>query len=297
MNILSSELRHFGRILESIEPIEIHTGILMKTAVALLAAVLLTAGCDQNEKEASKVAQAESVDSKESIYASAVANTARSQADRERDPNRKPDKVLEFFNIDPGMQVLDLFSGGGYYSELVSYVVGDTGRVTAHSNETYAEFVGDEVITRYGGDRLQNVQILMAENNEMKLDADAYDAALMILAFHDIFYVDVKNGWPKIDGPKLLAELYRGLKPGGILGVVDHFADAGSSRETGGTLHRIDPAIVIADLEAAGFVLEEKSDTLRNLSDDYSKHMADPAVRGKTDRFVLRFVKPNVVAE
>ena len=115
---------------------------------------------------------------------------------------------------------------------------------------------------------------------------------MLILAYHDIYYVDAANGWPKIDGPRLLAELQQALKPGGILAVVDHFAAAGSPRETGGSLHRIDPQIVISELEAEGFVLEAKSDVLRNMDDDYSKGMFDPEVRGKTDRFVLKFRNP-----
>ena len=115
---------------------------------------------------------------------------------------------------------------------------------------------------------------------------------MLILAYHDIYFVDLNNGWPKIDGPKLLAELKKGLKPGGMLAVVDHYAEAGSPRETGGTLHRIDPQIVISELEAEGFVLEGKSEVLRNMEDDYSKGMFDPEIRGRTDRFVLKFRLP-----
>ena len=114
----------------------------------------------------------------------------------------------------------------------------------------------------------------------------------MVLAYHDIYFVDANNSWPKIDGPALLAEIRKGLKPGGTLAVVDHYAAAGSPRETGGTLHRIDPEIVISEIEAAGFELEAKSDVLRNMEDDYSKGMFDPEVRGKTDRFVLKFRLP-----
>jgi len=72
----------------------------------------------------------------------------------------------------------------------------------------------------------------------------------------------------------------------------DHYAAAGSPRETGNTLHRIDPEIVIAELEEAGFVLEAKSNVLRNMDDDHNVHMAAPDIRGKTDRFVFRFRKP-----
>ena len=223
------------------------------------------------------------------VHELAVASPARTDADRERDTGRKPGKVLEFFGIAPGMTVLDMFSGGGYYTEMLSHIAGPEGRVVAHTNSAYAGFVGDEAVNRFADNRLANVEILLAENNELQLPAAEFDAVMLILAYHDIYYVDAANGWPKIDGPRLLAELQQALKPGGILAVVDHFAAAGSPRETGGSLHRIDPQIVISELEAEGFVLEAKSDVLRNMDDDYSKGMFDPEVRGKTDRFVLKF--------
>lgn len=226
------------------------------------------------------------------IYAAAIDNPARSDADRDRDQSRNPDKVLEFLGIQSGMDVLDLFSGGGYYSELASYVVGDQGSVTSHSNEAYLAFAGDEFTARHADERLANVTVLMAENNELDLDPGSYDAVLMMLSFHDLYYVDPERGWPKIDDNRLLAELYAALRPGGIVGVVDHYAEAGAPKETGHTLHRIDPGIVIGEMQAAGFELAEKSDMLRNMNDDYSKVVFDSAVRGKTDRFVLRFVKP-----
>lgn len=275
----------------------------MKNTIGVVCILVLLAACSQSERPAPETATdsasenntesaPESAVDLATVYRSAVDNEARSNGDRERDALRKPDRILAFFGIRPGMRVLDMFSGGGYYTELLSYVVGPEGSVSAHTNEAYAQYVGDEAITRYGNDRLPNVEILMAENNELNLSPEEYDAVLLILSFHDIYYVDPKNGWPKIDGGKLLTEFYKGLKPGGVLGIVDHYAAAGSPRETGGTLHRIDPAIVTADLKAAGFVADGKSDALRNMEDDYSKNMADPAVRGKTDRFVFRFVKP-----
>lgn len=232
------------------------------------------------------------VSADDSVYGAAVSNPARPDQDRQRDANRKPGEVLQFFGIGPGDKVLDLFSGGGYYTELLSYVVGSDGKVVSHSNAAYANFVGDEATNRYGNNRLPNVEILMAENNELALPPEAFDAALMILAYHDIYYVDPENGWPKIDGPALLAEIYEGLRPGGVLGIVDHAAVAGSAAETGNTLHRIDPAIVRAELEKAGFVYEDAADFLQNPQDDHTKPMGDPSVRGKTDRFVMRFRKP-----
>lgn len=227
-----------------------------------------------------------------SVYAAAIADDERPREDVERDERRKPAAVLEFFEIRPGMRVLDLFSGGGYYTELLSRVVGPEGSVVAHNNSAYARYAGEEIEKRYAGDRLPNVETLLAENNELSLPEGDFDAILMILAYHDVYYANPKDGWPRIDGPELLAELYAALEPGGILGIVDHHAEAGAPRETGGTLHRIDPGVVIADLTSAGFVLEEKSDELRNMSDDYSKIVFDPELRGKTDRFILRFRKP-----
>jgi predicted methyltransferase len=268
----------------------------MKYAISIVATLALLAGCGESTQpgspEEDAPAPVETTVETVSVYEAAVNNPARSEKDRDRDATRKPAEVLEFFGIEPGMKVLDLFSGGGYYTELLSNVVGPEGRVVAHNNEAYAQYVGDEVITRYGNDRLPNIEVLMAENNELKLAANEYDAVMMILTFHDIFYVDPNNGWPKIDGAVLLAELYNAMKPGAVLGIVDHHAKVGSPRETGGTLHRIDPAIVIADMKAAGFVLDGRSDLLENTEDDYDKNMADPAVRGKTSRFVMRFTKP-----
>jgi predicted methyltransferase len=147
------------------------------------------------------------------------------------------------------MSVLDMFAGGGYYTELVASVVGDKGHVLSHANRAYLNFVGEEFEQRHADGRLPNVNVLMAENNELSLKAD------------------------------------------GIVGIIDHYAEPGSPGESGGTVHRIDPAIVIADMRAAGFVVDASSDLLRNSNDDYSKNVFAPELRGKTDRFILRFRK------
>lgn len=268
----------------------------MKTAITILSVFSLLVGCNPSGQQTYPVDDRPAVAGTQadqiSIYDAAVSNPARSEADRNRDAGRKPGEVLAFFNIEAGMQVLDMFSGGGYYTEILSYVVGPAGKVTSHSNESYAQYVADEAVPRYANERLPNVAILMAENNELELVPGEFDAVLMILAFHDIFYVDLEDGWPKIDGPTLLSELYASMRPGAVLGIVDHNAVAGSPSETGGTLHRIDPAIVVADMLDAGFVLEGQSEVLRNAEDDLSLGIFDPAVKGKTDRFVMRFTKP-----
>jgi len=271
--------------------LKFESGTTMKQFSILLLTALFASACGQEQPTASNSTTENAAAM--TVYEAALANDSRSAADQERDANRKPGEVLSFFGIEPGMDVLDMFSGGGYYTEIVSHIVGSDGSVHSHNNSAYVDFVREETTARYADDRLANVEFLMAENNELDLSPSSFDAILMVLAYHDIYYVAPNDGWPKIDGPKLIAEFYAGLRPGGVLGVVDHFAAAGSPRETGNTLHRIDPEIVIAELEAAGFVLEDESKVLRNMDDDHSLSMAAPEIRGRTDRFVLRFRKPD----
>ena len=260
-----------------------------RLSVLLTAATLAACGQPSDENQATELA---TEPQPLSVFAAAVANDARPEKDRARDAGRKPAEVLEFLGISEGMTVLDMFSGGGYYTEILASVVGAGGKVVAHSNEAYLKFVGDEFNARYENNRLPNVEILMAENNELSLAAGSLDAIMMVLSYHDLVIDDAENGWPLIDVPALLAEFHKGLKPGGIVGVIDHYAEAGAPAETGNSLHRIDPTIVVAGMEAAGFVLEEQSDLLRNPGDDLTRIVFDPELRGKTDRFVMRFRKP-----
>jgi predicted methyltransferase len=224
--------------------------------------------------------------------ADALNREDRLEGDAEIDSRRKPAEVLAFFDIEPGMTVLEMFAGGGYYSEILSYVVGDEGTVYAHNNKPYIAYTKKELERRFTPGRLGNVKRLEAENNELELSGSQFDAALMVLAYHDVYHVDEESGWFRIDGPKMLAEIYGSMKPGAVLGIVDHVADAGSPGETGQTLHRIDPQLLKKDIEAAGFVFDGEIDVLRNPDDDRSKPMYAEGIRGKTDRVVYRFHKP-----
>lgn len=226
------------------------------------------------------------------VYAEAVANPDRPAADRERDAGRKPAAVLEFFAIGPGDNVLEMFAGGGYYTELLSRVVGEDGAVTAQMNQALLGFSRDEFEARHANNRLPNVEVLWAENNELDLGADRFDAITIILNYHDLYWESEKYGWARFDVPAFLAEIHAALKPGGVLGIVDHDAAAGSTRDAGGAQHRLARQHVVDDLEAAGFVLEAESDILRNPDDDHATSVFDPAIRGMTDRYVLRFRKP-----
>jgi len=271
----------------------------MNKFIACISLAIFLSACGQNESNESAesppvpepaMADAEAVDS--SVYANAVANAARLEGDRDKDATRKPEAVLEFMGIAPGDQVLEMYAGGGYYTELLAHVVGENGSVVAHNNKPLLNFAGDEFEARHADNRLANVEVLMAENNELTLEADQFDAVTLVLNYHDLYWVSEENGWDQVDVPTFLAELHKSMKPGAVLGVVDHDAEAGSPAETGGTLHRIARDLVIGQVEAAGFALDGESDALRNTTDDHSKNVFDPEVRGKTDRFVLRFKKP-----
>ena len=270
----------------------------MRKILALLTLASVVAGCGRPASEpepgasAPEPAAAAVAEAEVSIYAAAVASETRPEADRASDAGRKPEAVLEFFGIQPGDIVLEMWAAGGYYTELLAHVVGENGKVIAHENTPMLTFAGEAHTKRHADNRLPNTEVLFAENNELALEADSVDAATIVLNYHDLYWSSEQYGWEQIDVPAFLAELYKGIKPGGTLGIVDHQAVSGSPAETGNTLHRIDSAIVIAELEGAGFVLDGESNVLANPEDDHTKGVFDPEIRGKTDRYVLRFRKP-----
>ena len=97
-----------------------------------------------------------------------------------------------------------------------------------------------------------------------------------------------------MDPDQWLKTVYAAMKPGGIVGIVDHVANPNSdARATVDKLHRIDPNVIKADFKRAGFQLVGSSDMLRNPADDHSLLVFDPKIRGKTDRVVLKFRKPH----
>ena len=270
----------------------------MRKIIALLTLASVIAGCDRPASEpeaaasAPEPAAAAVVEAEVSIYAAAVASETRPEADRESDAGRKPEAVLELFGIQPGDVVLEMWAGGGYYTELLAHVVGESGKVIAHANTPILAFAGEAHTNRHADNRLPNTEVLLAENNELALEADSFDAATIILNYHDLYWSSEEYGWVQIDVPAFLAELYKGIKPGGILGIVDHQAASGSPAETGNTLHRINSELVIAELKGAGFAFEGEIIALANAEDDHTKSVFDPEIRGKTDRYVLLFRKP-----
>jgi len=223
--------------------------------------------------------------------AAAVASPERSAKDRERDARDKPAELLAFAGVKPGMKVADVFGGGGYWSEIFSHAVGPSGSVTLVNNEGYANFAKDDIKARIAGGRLKEVKQLVGPTNNLGLGKEQYDLIEIFMSYHDLYWVDEKEGWPKIDADNFLKQLHTALKPGGKLLIVDHAAKAGTGSSAAQDLHRIDEEFAKKDFTSHGFKLEKTWDGLRNSADDHTKQVFDPAVRGKTDRFTQLYVK------
>ena len=224
--------------------------------------------------------------------ASAVSNPKRPAEDIVNDANRKPDQVLSFFHIKPGMTVLDLFSGGGYYTEILNSVVGENGKVIAHTNEAYIPFSGEIYQKRYLDERLVQTTTIIAEADDLELDANSLDAVMLVLTWHDFLFSDEQNGWKAIDEDLLLEKLCKAMKPGAVLGLIDHVANSGGEpAEIAQSLHRIDPQLVRDSFADSCFTLEAEAEILRNSEDKHTIPVFDPSLRRNTDRFVFRFVR------
>ena len=220
--------------------------------------------------------------------AGALASPDRPEADRARDVGRRPADVIAFLGVKPGMTAIDLIAAGGYYTEVLSLAVGPKGKVYAQNPSfvlNYREGTLVEPLTdRLSGGRLSNVERLDRDLADLELAPGSIDVAITALNFHDLY-----NGRGPDVAAAFLAKVYGLLAPGGVLGLIDHAGNPGVDNEE---LHRIEESHVDAAVKAAGFEIEAKGDVLRNPEDDHSKNVFDPAMRGRTDRFLLRLRKP-----
>lgn len=219
-------------------------------------------------------------------YDAAVAHAGRSADDLKRDAVDRPAALLRLAGIKPGMQVADFFAADGYYSELLSYLVGPKGHVLLLNNAGYDKFVKDAWKERIAHQHLGNVEHRTVDPEHMGLAAASLDAVLMIKVYHDLYWVDPANGWNKIDAGAVLDQIHRALKPGGVVLLVDHSARPGTGNADAGTLHRIDEAYMRDDFKAHGFKVAAKSELLRRADDKRDLVSYKPPIVGQTDRFV-----------
>jgi predicted methyltransferase len=218
-------------------------------------------------------------------------NPKRDQADKDRDVTRKPAKLIEFMGTKSGMTVLDLMAGSGYYTEILSGVVGPKGHVVAHTTD-FSNGITKNALNNRAAEigRMSNVEILTADINNIELEEDSLDAIYIVLGYHDFYYMG--DGWDQVQIGQVLGRLHSALKPQGSLVVVDH--GAGRHAPTNppqGPHGRISKAVTTRDFLAAGFKEAEQATFLENSKDDGSLDMFDPAIRGKTSRYIIKFTK------
>ena len=221
----------------------------------------------------------------------AVAAAERIDKDRERDVRDHPAELMNFAGIKPGMKIADVFGGAGYWTELMARAVGPEGHVQLVNNSPYFAFAGKDLTARFEGNRLPNADQITVETCNLKLGSETYDMIVIFMSYHDLYYVDEKDGWPAINASGFLDQLHAALKPDGHLLIVDHAAVAGSGNTAAQNLHRIDEEFAKQDIASHGFKLEKTWDGYRNPGDDLAKLVFDPAVRGKTDRFTHLYTR------
>jgi len=224
------------------------------------------------------------------VYDKTVSSSARPEADRKRDALDHPAEMLRLAGIKPGMQVADLMAADGYYTEMLSRIVGTKGHVLMLNNAAFDRW-SPAWPKRIAGNRLPNVEHRTVDLNHMNLAAGSLDAVFVVKVYHDMYWIDPKGDWPKVDVPSVLDQLATALKPGGVLLLVDHSAKAGTGNADAGRLHRIDEAFAKKDLESHGFELVGHSDALRKPEDKRDLLSYEGPGFGHTDRFALVFRK------
>ena len=245
-----------------------------------LAAALITAPAMAQKKPVERA-----VEKVPPAVAAAVTDGSRPPDDVKRDPDRKPAETIAFAGVKDGMKVGELFPGGGYYTRMLSKVVGNRGKIymlTPDSFQAKQQAAQDELAKMLG-----NAVVLFQPGASPK-PPEPVDVMWSTDNYHDYF----NPGFGSLDMAQFNKSVFDSLKPGGEYIIVDYVAAPGAGTTQTGTLHRIDEDVVKQQVEAAGFKLEAESQILRSQMDDHTLKIFDPMIRGKADQFVLKFRKP-----
>jgi len=221
----------------------------------------------------------------------AVGDSARPEADTKRDADRHPALTLAVAGVKPGDQVAELIPGAGYFTRLLSAVVGPRGKVYAVVPPRRPDAPADQPdpaarlqpIT--SDSHYRNVTVSVQKVAQLELPR-GLDLVWTSQNYHDF------HNLPDIQVADIDKAVFRALKPGGVYLVLDHAAQAGSGFRDTSTLHRIDPEAVKKEVMSAGFRFEARSDILSNQDDPHTAKVFDPAIRGHTDQFIFKFRKP-----
>ena len=214
----------------------------------------------------------------------ALAAPERAAENKARDAARKPIETVQFFVIETGDTALDMVAVGGWFTEVLSAAVGPKGHVYMQNPPFLVQEDAEKALLA----RLGNVEPVHVPLAQADI-AGKVDAAVTAMNLHDIY--NGFNGQPggETAAVDFLKAIYGALKPGGVLGVIDHVGVAGQDNAA---LHRMLPQQARDALTKAGFTIEAESNLLANPADDHTKMVFDPSVRGHTDQFVWRARKP-----
>src|SRR6202042_3268645 len=204
----------------------------------------------------------------------------------------KLSELIRFARVNAGATVIDVYPGDGDWTRLFSDAVGPDGRVYSFVPAEVAHFKNHPV---------GRMQTLAKEPGRENVEDVPEDLVAMPEATQPADVPSVHLSYPDLHTELIQARgataaqfnraVYERLKPGGFYVIVDHAAAAGAGTSDAQSLHRIDPASVRKEVEAAGFVLDAESTLLTNKDDPHAIKVFDPSIKGGTDRFAYRFVK------
>lgn len=214
-----------------------------------------------------------------------VNNPDRSDDDRETDERRHPAEMLAFFGVQPGMKVLDIGTGRGYTTELLVRAVGPRGKVVAQNDSTISErFLKGEAPSRFSKDVMKNVKyVVLPYDNPIPRGTRKLDLITVIFVYHDM-------EWLERDRAAMNRRLFKALKKGGHVVVVDHAGNPGTGVSESKTVHRIEESVVREEFAAAGFELVDEATFLRNPDDPRTESFRQATI--PVDQFVLKFRRP-----
>lgn len=220
----------------------------------------------------------------------AVADAGRPAADKDRDANRKPAESVAFAGVRQGDKVGELMPGGGYFTRILSKAVGSNGVVYAIGPAPAAAPAGGAPA------RPNPIAALAAEAGYSNIKVATLDPDAKLPEPVDLVWTSLNyHDFARRTDAELAAinrMVFDSLKPGGVYLVIDHASAPGAGKTVVQTLHRIDPEAVKKDITSVGFVLDSESKLLQNTQDPHTVPVHDPAYRGTTDQFILKFRKP-----